>query len=47
MMFRSCYEYSKTIPEAKEKLKAWYQKIEEKQMDTFLVAAESIRLHES
>jgi transposase len=47
MMFRSCYEYSKTIPEAKEKLKAWYQKIEEKQMDTFLVAAESIRLHET
>ena len=47
MMFRSCYEHSTSIPEAKEKLHAWYRKIEEKTMDTFLVAAESIRLHET
>ena len=46
MMFRACYEYSASIPEAKEKLQAWYRKVEEKAMDTFLAAAESIRLHE-
>lgn len=47
MMFRSCYEYSQSIPEAKEKLQAWYQKVEEKQIDSFITAAESIRLHET
>ncbi len=46
MMFRSCYENSASIPDAKEKLQPWYRKIEEKTMDTFLAAAESIRLHE-
>jgi len=46
MMFRSCYEHSTSIPEAQEKFQAWYRKIEEKTMDTFLTAAESIRLHE-
>ena len=46
MMFRACYEHSTSIPEAREKLQAWYRKIEEKTMDTFLTAAESIRLHE-
>lgn len=47
MMFRSIYENSKTISEAKEKLNEWYKKIEEKKMDCFLTAAESIRLHET
>lgn len=47
MMFRACYEHSTSIPEAREKLQAWYRKVEEKTMDTFLSAAESIRLHES
>lgn len=47
MMFRACYEYSTSIPEASEKLQAWYRKVEEKTMDTFLTAAESIRFHES
>ena len=47
MMFRACYEHSTSIPEAREKLQAWYRKVEEKTMDTFLTAAESIRLHES
>jgi transposase len=46
MMFRACYEHSTSIPEAREKLQAWYRKVEEKTMDTFLTAAESIRLHE-
>ena len=47
MMFRSCYEHSRTIPEAREKLNAWYRKAEEKQLDAFLVPLESIRLHET
>ena len=46
MLFRACYEHSTSIPEASEKLQAWYRKVEEKTMDTFLAAAESIRLHE-
>jgi len=46
MMFRACYEYSKTRPEAKEKLTHWYQKVAEQDLESFLVPAESIRLHE-
>jgi transposase len=47
MMFRSFYENSKTIPEAKEKLNKWYKKVEEKNLDSFTTASESIRLHET
>lgn len=47
MMFRACYEQSTTIAEAREKLHAWYRKIEEKKLDAFLVPMESIRLHET
>ncbi len=47
MMFRGCYEQSHTVPEAKEKLQVWYRKVEEQPLDSFLVPAESIRLHES
>lgn len=47
MMFRSCYEHSTNMREAREKLGAWYRKVEEKKMDAFLVPAESIRLHET
>lgn len=47
MMFRSCYEHSKTKLEAKQRLDKWYQKIEEKDIDSLIVAAESIRLHET
>ena len=47
MLFRACYEYSKTQPAAKEKLTHWYQKVKEKDLESFLVPAESIRLHES
>ncbi len=47
MMFRGFYEHSKNIFEAKEKLNEWYKKIEDKKMDYFMTAAESIRLHET
>lgn len=52
MMFRSFYEYSKTIKDAKQKLDEWYKKIkeknnlEEKYIEPFMIAADSIRLHE-
>ena len=47
MMFRSFYENSKTVLEAKEKLNKWHRKIEEKNLDSFLTASESIRLYET
>lgn len=47
MMFRNCYENSHSIPEAKAALEKWYAKVEEKQIGPFLVAADSIRLHEA
>jgi len=47
MLFRSFYEHSKTISEAKEKLDKWHKKVEEKNLDSFLIASESIRLHET
>lgn len=47
MMFRSCYEHSQSIAEAREKLNAWYQRVEEEKMDSFITAAESVRLHET
>jgi len=46
MMFRSFYEYSKSIKEAKQKLDEWYKKVEEKNIDSFLIAADSIKIHE-
>lgn len=47
MMFRGCYEHSKNIFEARKKLDEWYKKIEDKKMNSFLIASESIRLHET
>jgi transposase len=47
MLFRSCYENSHSIPEAKEALGKWYAKVEEKQDEAFLVAMDSVRLHET
>ena len=47
MMFRNCYESSTSIPEAKERLNNWYEKVEEKKIDSFFTPAESIRLHET
>ncbi len=46
MLFRSCYQYSKTKEIAKQKLTAWYEKIEASGMDEFLVPVETIRLRE-
>jgi len=52
MMFRSFYEHSKTVSEAKQKLNEWYRKIEEKSneeekyIDPFIIAADTIRLYE-
>ena len=47
MMFRNCYETSYSIPEAKERFKKWYEKVEEKQIESFLIVADSIRMHET
>lgn len=47
MMFRSCYEHSQTITEAKSALQKWYAKVEEKDFDSFITAAHSIRLRET
>lgn len=47
MMFRSCYEHSQSIMEAKEKLTKWYEKVKEKDFDSFITAAESIRWRET
>lgn len=47
MMFRACYEYSHGVEEAGNRLKKWYEKVEEKDFDSFRTAAESIRLHET
>ncbi len=47
MSFRSFYENSKTVPEAKEKLDNWYRKTEEKNLDSFITASESISLRET
>ncbi|PIZ00477.1 hypothetical protein COY62_02315, partial [bacterium (Candidatus Howlettbacteria) CG_4_10_14_0_8_um_filter_40_9] len=46
MMFRSFYERSQTKKEAKENLDKWYKKVEEKDIESFLIVEESIRLHE-
>lgn len=47
IMFRACYENSHSMAKAKEKFQKWYEKIEEKQIEPFLVVAETIRLHET
>ena len=47
MMFRSVYETSTSIEQAKIALDKWYQKIEVANIEAFNVPAESIRLHET
>lgn len=47
MMFRNCYESNHSIAEAKKSFAKWYMKVEEKNIDSFTVAAESIRWHET
>lgn len=46
MQFRAWYENKTTKEEARDKLQAWYQKVESEGIESFLVAAQSIRLHE-
>jgi len=46
MMFRSIYEYSQTKQQAKQQLDKWYLAVETKGFDSFVTAAEYIRLRE-
>jgi transposase len=46
MLFRSWYELRVTKEEARQKLQQWYAKVTEEKIESFLVAAESIKLHE-
>ncbi|HQT82524.1 MAG TPA: transposase [Ferrovaceae bacterium] len=46
MMFRSWYENNANREQAKENLKLWYQKVEEKKIASFVVVARSIQAHE-
>lgn len=47
MQFRSCYECSKNIKEGKKAFARWYEKVMEKNLPSFIAAAESIHLHET
>lgn len=47
MMFRSFYEQGRTIEDAKSKLENWYKKVEEKEIESFNSASQTIRLHET
>ena len=46
MMFRSWYENNTDKQEAKFNLQQWYTKVEEENIEPFLVAAESIKAYE-
>jgi len=46
MMFRSWYENNTDKEQAKQNLQKWYQKVHEKKIPSFLVAAHSIQAHE-
>jgi transposase len=46
MMFRSWYENSSSKEQAKVGLQRWYTKVEEENIEPFLVAAESIKAYE-
>ena len=47
MMFRNIYEKSKTRKEAKEEYKKWYKKVEEKGIEMFNTAMETIKNNEA
>jgi transposase len=47
MMFRSCYENSHGIEEARTNLQKWYEKVKEKDFDSFITVAETVRLRET
>lgn len=46
MQFRAWYENKTTKEEARDKLQNWYEKVESQGIESFLVTAQSIRLHE-
>lgn len=46
MMFRSWYEHNDNKNQAKENLQTWYQKVNEKEIESFIVAAQSVQAHE-
>jgi len=46
MMFRSWYEKNTNSHEARKDLQRWYKKVEEKNIEPFLVAAETIKAYE-
>lgn len=46
MLFRSWYENSTSKLQAKEGLLRWYKKVEEENIEPFLVAAESVKAYE-
>lgn len=46
MMFRAWYENRMTKEDARKKLQEWYRKVEHENIESFLVAATSIHLHE-
>lgn len=46
MQFRAWYENKSTKEIARDKLQNWYRKVEEEKIESFLVAAQSIYLHE-
>jgi transposase len=47
MMFRSFYEHNSNQSDAKTFLNKWYEKIREKNIESFNIAAETIYLHEA
>jgi transposase len=47
MMFRSWYENNTDKQGAKENLQQWYKKVEEENIEPFLVAAQSIKSYEN
>jgi len=46
MIFRSFYEHGQTKQEAKNKLDLWYQKVNEKNITSFITIANYIKIHE-
>ena len=47
MMFRGFYEHNKNQFDAKKSLDKWYEKIKDKNIESFNIAAETISLHET
>jgi len=46
-MFRGFYEHNFNQLDAKKSLDGWYEKVKEKNIESFNTAAETIRLHET